>query len=79
MNVYETSDLGLATTLSCLGYAIASLDRTNPRRVVFCFRGEKNEIETVIKNYWDGSLCLSPFAVLTHQKLLKQRIYSDHT
>ena len=76
-NVYETSDLGVASTLSCLGFQILSLDRRNPRRIAFCFEAS-SKIEEVMKAYWEGSLRLPPAQLFTHQKLLKQRLYSDH-
>ncbi len=77
MNLYETSDLGLASALCCLGYAIDELKRDNPRRVVFCFLGKQEEIERAAGRYWDGSLRLPATQLFIHQKLLKQRIYGD--
>lgn len=78
-NVYETSDIGLASALSCLGFHIADLDRTTPRRVIFRFEGDENRLAQVTQSYWDGSLRLPPAALFTHQKLLKQRIYGEAT
>lgn len=75
-DLYETSDLGVASALSCLGFRITALDRSNPRRIVFVFDCERSRLEDIVNSYWDGTLRLSPFAVLTHQKLLKQRMYS---
>jgi hypothetical protein len=76
-HAYETSDLGLASTLSCLGFRILDLDRAAPRRVIFRFQGEAKELEQTAQSYWDGSLRLPPAALFTHQKLLKQRIYGE--
>ena len=77
MNFYEHSDLGVASALCSLGYSVVSLDRSNPRRVIFRFDGNKEELEAVVKNYWDGTLRLPPAALFLHQKALKQRIYSE--
>ncbi|MEI8230586.1 MAG: DUF5659 domain-containing protein [Candidatus Peregrinibacteria bacterium] len=76
-NTIETADLGVASALSCLGFPILSLDRHNPRRVAFRFDAS-SAIEDAMKTYWDGSLRLPPAALFTHQKILKQRLYSEH-
>lgn len=78
MNLYETSDLGLASSLCCLGFRVDQLKRDNPRRVLFCFLGDQNNLERSAQQYWDGSLHLPAIQLFTHQKLLKQRIYGDH-
>ena len=75
---YEVSDLGLASALCCSGYRVGQLKRDNPRRVVFCFTGNQQELEQSAQQYWDGSLHLPAIQLFTHQKLLKQRIYGDH-
>ncbi len=77
MHVYETADLGLASSLCCLGYRVDRLKRDNPRRALFCFLGNQKEIEESAQRYWDGSLNLPAIQLFTHQKLLKQRIYGD--
>lgn len=76
-NFYETSDLGLAASLSCLGFRVEQLKRDNPRRVIFCFLGQQERFEKSAQQYWAGSLCLPAIQLFNHQKLLKQRIYSD--
>lgn len=73
---YQTSDLGFAVVLCCLGFQIVSLNRDNPRRVVFCFEGDRDAIKDAAQAYWGGTLRLSPLEIFTHQKLLKQRIYA---
>lgn len=73
----ETADLGVASTLSCLGFPVLSLDRRNPRRVAFRFEASER-VDQAMKAYWEGTLRLPPAQLFTHQKLLKQRLYSDH-
>ncbi len=75
----HVSDLGVASALCCLGYSITSLDRSNPRRVVFVFDTKKAGLNDAVQQYWDGSMRLPPLALFTHQKQLKQRIYSDQS
>lgn len=79
MNPHETTDLGLASTLVCLGFPIVELSRDNPRRVVFSFDGGQGGFEEAVQGYWDGSLRLPPLALFTHQKQLKQRIYGQQS
>ncbi len=74
---YQTSDLGLAVALCCLSFQITAMNRDNPKRVVFCFGGDRKAIDESVRKYWDLSLKLSPLEVFTHQKLLKQRLYSQ--
>lgn len=75
-NLYETSDLGLASSLSCLGYKVTALDRHNPRRVVFCFE-TADGLQEAVNGYWNGVLRLPPAALFLHQKALKQRLYDE--
>lgn len=75
-HAYETSDFGLAVALCCQGFQIMAMNRDNPKRVVFCFGGDRTAIDEAVRKYWDLSLKLSPLEIFTHQKLLKQRLYS---
>ncbi len=72
----EVSDLGLASYLQCSGFSALKLDRTNPRRVVFCFeRGDA--IEKVARGYWERTARVDPLSLLLSHKTLKQRIYNE--
>ncbi len=77
VHAYSTSDFYIAVCLCCLGFSIEHLDRTNPNRIVFCFRGNSEEIENAVKGYWDNTLKLSPAALFAQQKLLKSRLHSS--
>ena len=74
---YETSDLGCAATLATLGCRVVRLDRKDPKRVIFCFLGDKIEIERAVESFWDGSLKLPPAMLFAQQKILKQRLYGE--
>lgn len=76
VHVYATSDFYIAVSLCCLGFHVERLDRTNPDRVIFCFRDDPKKIEGAVNGYWDGSLKLSPTALFTQQKLLRSRLHS---
>ena len=73
---FSTFDLGLATTLITLKYELLLLDKTNPKKVRFVFREEKN-IERDVLDYWNDKIKLPAQTLLNNQKLLKNRIYSD--
>ena len=74
--VYKTSDLPLAATLLTLGCRLEKLDRSNPRRIQFCFLNDKN-IEELADTFWSGSLSVEPQAFCTQMKILKNRLYNS--
>ncbi len=76
-NTFCTSSLHLGATLECLGYQILQLDRTDPKRIVFCFDTKKHGLEEAVQGFWDGSLRLPPNTLFTHEKNLKSRIYNE--
>lgn len=76
MNQYfSTYDLGLATVLVTLGYKLLKLDKTNPKKVRFVFKQEKNIDQTML-DYWEDKIKLPAQKLLNNQKMLKNRIYS---
>jgi len=74
---YFTHDLGLACALLTVGYELIGLERSNPKRVGFIFKRESG-VERTIDDYFSGSLALPALTLLTNQKNLKNRIYSDN-
>jgi len=73
---FATSNFQLSVILCCLGFRVASLDRSNPQRVQFCIeRG--HGLEGAIKSIYAGEIKLDPQIVFMHQKLLKNRLYSE--
>jgi len=73
---FSTYDLGLATVLITLGYELLELDRTNPKKVRFVFKEEK-EIEKVMIDYFNDKIKLPALTLFNNQKNLKNRIYSN--
>ena len=72
--VYKTSDLGLTTTLS-LHFPIKTIDRSNPRKVLFVF--EQSDILTnFIDKYWKNEIVVEPQTFTNQIKNIKTRIYS---
>jgi len=74
-NEFSTFDLGLASVLITLEYELLELDRSNPKKVRFVFRREKN-IEGVMSDYFNGKIKLPAQTLFNNQKNLKNRIYS---
>jgi len=72
---FETTDLGLSTTIVTLGFRLHSLDRSNPSRVKFVFRRE-DELEDIVRAYWQKELSVEPLSYFNNIKLMKNRIYS---
>ena len=72
--VWTTYDLGIAAALLCLGYELLSLDRANPRKVLFIFRHHE-KIDDVANAYLADKLELNARAFFDQLKALKNRLY----
>jgi hypothetical protein len=72
---FSTFDLGLATVLITLDYELLELDKSNPKKVRFVFKRERN-IEQVMTDYFDDKIKLPAQTLFNNQKNLKNRIYS---
>ncbi|MEO6077378.1 MAG: DUF5659 domain-containing protein [Candidatus Andersenbacteria bacterium] len=73
---FSTNDFGLASTLLALEYELVQLDRTNPGKVQFIFQNIEG-LENVIVSFWNNSLCVSAQKLLSAQRNLKSRLYSN--
>lgn len=73
---FSTFDLGLATTLITLDYKLLELDKTNPKKVRFIFKEEKNIEQTMLK-YWNNKITLPALSLFNNLKTLKNRLYSN--
>jgi len=74
-NEFYTFDLGLATVLATLGYELLRLDKSNPKKVSFIFKKDK-DIEQVMTDYFNDKIKLPAQTLFNNQKNLKNRIYS---
>jgi hypothetical protein len=50
--LYCTADLGLAAAMVCIKTKIAKIDKTNPQKIVFCFKYDF-PISHYIESYWN--------------------------
>jgi len=74
-NEFSTFDLGLATVLVTLNYELLRLDKSNPKKVSFIFKNDK-DIEQVMTDYFNDKIKLPAQTLFNNQKNLKNRIYS---
>lgn len=75
-SIFPTYDIFLSATLLTLGFELEALDKTDARKVEFCFR-RLPEMDTAIQRYWSKQLSVEPQAFSANLKMLKNRIYSD--
>ncbi len=73
---YSTSDLGCASALLAAGYAVKSIDKTNPKRAQFVFK-PKTGIDKSANSYWENKLRIKAKAMFDSIKYLKSRIYNQ--
>jgi len=73
---FSTYDLGLATVLTTLDFELLTLDKTDPKKVRFVFKQNK-DIEEATLDYWNNKIELPAQTLLNNQKMLKNRIYSN--
>jgi hypothetical protein len=75
-DLFQTFDLGLASSLTSLGYELVGLNKSNPKKAQFIFKRDGNTEKTV-SDYWNGNLELNARVLFDNQKMLKNRLYSD--
>ena len=75
-SLFTTYDLGTAAALLCSDFLLLSLDRTNPRRVLFVFKRTKR-IDTVANAYFADRLKLNARSFFDQLKALKSRLYNE--
>lgn len=73
---YQTHDLGCAAALISADFELISLDKTNPRKVLFIFH-RKAGVETIVNDYWTDRLEIGAREFFDNIKMLKNRIYSE--
>lgn len=74
--VLKTSDFNLASTLYCLGFDIAGIDKTDLRRVIFIYK-RTSDLEVALKKYWGHEIRVDPLDFDRSQKEIKAQINTD--
>lgn len=73
--LFQTSDLSLAATLSCFGAKIEAVDHGNASRAVFHFKREKG-LDGLVQGFWAHELQVDPLVYFNCLKEAKTRLYS---
>ena len=73
-NEYKTTDLNLAVVLS-LNFPIKELINNNGRGT-FVFENTE-ELNDLVKDYWNRQLSIEPQALFDALKTIKNRLYND--
>jgi len=76
VNTFSTFDLGCSAALTSIGFELISLDKKNPRKVMFIFR-DKTGVEKAINDYFSDKLEVNARTLFDNIKMLKNRIYSN--
>ena len=74
-NLYQTSDLALATVIS-LWYPIETIDRLSPQKAQFVFKSS-NELDGLVEKYWRKEVKIEPQAFFQQLRILKARLYEN--
>ncbi len=73
---FTTHDLGVAAALIVHGYQLASMDKGEPSKCKFIFKGAKG-ISQCMQDFWDDKLQGNLQTYFNALKNLKNRIYSE--
>ena len=75
-NYYSSSDLGCCSALITAGFALARLDKSNPRKTIFLIIRSEG-IDEAINKFWANRLSVDARTYFDNIKMLKVRIYSE--
>ena len=73
---FSTHDLALGSALIMRGYEMVTLDKGDPRKARFVFKGDKNISDTV-KDFWDGRLPVDAQGYFNVIRRIKNQLYSE--
>ena len=73
--LYVTTDISLTAAIT-MKFSIKSINRENPKRILFIFEKDKN-LQEYIEKYWNGELKVEPLKFFQCLKTLKGRIYNN--
>lgn len=72
---FETFDLGCAAALVADKFKLVSLNKENPKKVLFCFQHEP-DIYDAVEDYFSSNFKIDAQAYFNCIKSLKNRLYS---
>lgn len=74
---YSTTDLGACSAALCVGYELLSLNRDNPRKVVFEIKASDGHLKSVILEYYNGQLQVPARQFFDTLRMVKQLIHNE--
>lgn len=76
IDLLETTDLTLASTLLTLGFDIMGINNQNPKRVVFYFK-KTDALDGVIEAYWRKDIKVNPLELSKSRGEVLTRIHES--
>ena len=77
-NTFTTDNFQLACYLASESVSLLSLDKTNPKRVIFVFE-ESEQRKTLTKQFLSYKAKIEPHRFFSAQKDIKQMIYQNRS
>lgn len=74
-DLYQSSDISLCAALSCYGYVVEGIERQPSGKATFLIE-KNNEINNVIKRFFNHQLKVDALSYFNFLKELKTRIYN---
>lgn len=74
---YFTTDLGACSAALCSGYELISLNRDNPRKVVFEIKAADEKLKSIILKYYNGQLQVPARQYFDTLRMVKQLIHNE--
>ena len=72
---YRTHDLNIAALLMAEGFIIQDMLFNSKQRALFIFN-DNEELQKIIKGYWDDTIKVSPQKIFSSLKNIKTRLYN---
>lgn len=76
LQVWTTYDLGVSAALTCAGFELLQVEKSNPRKALFVFR-RADGIDEIADQYFADRLEVKARALFDAIKALKNRLYSE--
>jgi len=74
-SVFTTYYIGVSTALLCAGFELLDIEKSNPKKALFVFRGEDG-IEETANDYFANKLKVKARSFADNLKALKNKLYS---
>ncbi len=72
--IFASQELSLVAALVSWGFPIFSVERSDPKRIIFAFDNSP-ELQDAVQDFWDDSGVVSPKKYFSALREIKSRIY----